>query len=575
MVLAVLLTNCVRKDPRQADVKSYTISVVATKALSIESGTLYASWDKGDAVTVYNVTRSADMGGSLTAQSSGSNTLLKGSLTGTIGKGDVLRLKFRSPSYTTQNGTLAYIAANCDYAVAEVEVTDDSTPNITTTDAAFANQQAIVKFILKEKITGNPAISASRLTVTVGGTTITVSPSGATDELFVAMPGISGQALTLSADVNPYIYTYEKAGVSFANSQYYEVTVKMTRHAVNLAAVTSAFTAVNGDVLTGTLGSNVQISIADGATVTLENARLAPSSYPGLTCLGNATINLAGSNTTNGGTFKPGIQIGGSGTTLTINGPGSLSATGSTQSAAIGLARSWDVNSSGGNLVINGGSIEAQATGTFGAGIGTGVCFGSSKTSAMGDITINGGSVTARGAEGGAGIGTGFNYNNNATTRVGNITVNGGTVAAYGGAAGSGNDRTGGAAIGNGENIYGANGHNIVGNITIGGGTVTAECGPLGTTVLGCTPNGTCGDVTLGGASTTPTVTLINPHNSGSSVLATSFMNPGSGQHVYLSGMGGFENVTFTTFDGYSGATSDSRFGCFSVNEFRLAPDGN
>lgn len=529
-----------RQEPQNAP-KTYTLTVEATKGsendtaasspvrkvLGLDDKTLNATWAEGEKVTVYNVTRSADLGGYLEAQSSGASTTLKGDLTGTIMDDDELKLKFLSPSYSTQDGTLTGSATSidkvCDYAEATVTVTDASTSSVTTTDATFLNQQAIVKFTLKDIATGNPAINATKLTVTAGETTITVTPSSASSELYVAIPGISGQTVDLSANVGYYIYTCNKTGVTFANSQYYEITVKMTKHAVNLASITSNFTAANGDVLTGTLGSNVQISIADGATITLEDATInrTSSSYPGLTCLGSATINLMGENTTNGGSQTAGILIGGTGTTLIINGPGSLSTTGGSMSAGIGLSRYWGTSYTGGNIVINGGTITARSSGNFTSGIGTG-CVGSSSSVIMGDITINGGTVFAYGSQAGAGIGTGFCYPS-CTNRVGNITITGGTVGVTGGT----NDATnpGGTAIGAGPSNY-ANSTNEVGNITISGGTVTATCGTYAVSTIGkSSANSVCGVIEF---TTTPTITLNNPNNGGSSVSLRSFVDTGN-----------------------------------------------
>lgn len=155
----------------------YTMSVEASKggeatnrALSIgrndadTRNVLNATWDAGEQVAVYNVTKSAALGGYLEAQSAGASTTLKGSLTGTVEAGDELRLSFLNPVYSAQNGTLAYIAANCDYAVATITVASVDGDNITTAAAAaFANQQAIVKFRLQDAEGNN--LNASSLTI--------------------------------------------------------------------------------------------------------------------------------------------------------------------------------------------------------------------------------------------------------------------------------------------------------------------------------------------------------------------------------------------------------------------------
>ena len=149
----------------------YTMTVNASKggpatnrALSLDGKTLNATWAAGEQVTVYNVTKSAALDGYLEAQSAGASTTLKGSLTGTVEAGDELRLSFLNPVYSAQDGTLAYIASNCDYAEATVTVASVDGDNITTAAAAaFSNQQAIVKFRLKDA-EGND-LNASSLTI--------------------------------------------------------------------------------------------------------------------------------------------------------------------------------------------------------------------------------------------------------------------------------------------------------------------------------------------------------------------------------------------------------------------------
>ena len=137
--------------------KTYTLTVNAkkgepgTRALNLdeETHTLTATWKAGDEVKVYDKDRV--MLGVLTAQRDGASTTLSGTLEGTIAKDDILQLSFLSPEYGTQGGTLAYIADKCDYATAEVKVTeiDDDTHTITIEDAVFVTQQAIVRFTLK------------------------------------------------------------------------------------------------------------------------------------------------------------------------------------------------------------------------------------------------------------------------------------------------------------------------------------------------------------------------------------------------------------------------------------------
>lgn len=256
VMMAAALAACNQEELPQIveepEAPTYTMIIEATKgeddntkALSLSGKALNATWAEGEAVTVYNVTRSADLSGTLTAQSSGTSTVLKGTLTGTIQNGDELRLMFCSPSYASQTGTLEYIAANCDYAEATVTVTDASTPSVTTTAASFVNQQAIVKFTLKNKAT-NAAINATQLRISDGTNTFTVTPASATDVLYVALPGFSGKTVSLIATAGGYDYDYQKSGVTFTNGQYYEINVKIQQAATYTAPTLRTGLTFNG-----------------------------------------------------------------------------------------------------------------------------------------------------------------------------------------------------------------------------------------------------------------------------------------------------------------------------------------
>ena len=226
------IVSCTKDDEQPVEGKTYHMTVTASKggdnakALTVEGTTISATWAEGETVTVYNVTKGAALTGPLAAQSSGASTTLEGSLTGDIDAGDKLTLKFCSPDYSMQDGTLAYIAANCDYAEATVTVASVDDGVITASgNAAFENKQAIVKFSLMDA--GGTAINATVLSVSVGGTIYAAVPASATNELFVALPGISGQAVTLSAKVSGQWYNKTQANVTFVNGQYYTVAAKL------------------------------------------------------------------------------------------------------------------------------------------------------------------------------------------------------------------------------------------------------------------------------------------------------------------------------------------------------------
>ena len=284
LVAGVTMTGCKdNNDPQEpAKVQTYKMSINASKGaennnqangprkvLGLDGNTLNASWAAGERVTVYNVTKDADLGGYLEAQSSGASTTLLGDLTGAIEAGDVLTLKFLSADYANQEGTLEYISANCDYATASTTVSSVDGGTIYTEGTAnFANQQAVVKFSLKDKGNGDAAIPAIVLYVYADGNIYTVTPTAATDELFVAIPAISSQDVTLIATDGEDYFLYEKTGVTFDNSQYYTIGVKMEESALARPLTFKAMTA--GATITFTKGSsftgNVQYSTDCGKT---------------------------------------------------------------------------------------------------------------------------------------------------------------------------------------------------------------------------------------------------------------------------------------------------------------------
>ena len=177
---------------------------------------------------------------------------------------------------------------------------------------------------------------------------------------------------------------------------------------------------INGDATTPL---DIGITILASATVTLNGINITSHIY----CYGDATIILADGSTNKVSTTGPnaGIIVAKTGS-LTINaettGDGQLEATGgSSGGAGIGTPYAYATMTCG-NIVINGGTINATG-GTNAAGIGTGGAKDHNNT--CGAITINGGTVNATGGADAAGIGTGLSQYNSATTRqiCGTITI--------------------------------------------------------------------------------------------------------------------------------------------------------
>lgn len=229
------------QEPQEQGTSAYTLKVkaekgTATKALTDEGVTLKASWAAGDDVEVYNV-GGDHLGTLVPAVSSTSSTTLSGNLTTAPAMDEVLTLKFRSNNYATQQGTLEYIAANCDYATAEVTVTAVSGNSIETTPAHFVSQQAIVKFTLRNSgDTGD--LNVTQLLVNDGTNTYTITPVSATPSvLYVAIEGFSEQTVTMTANTGSAYYDRTKADVTFENGKFYRIKALMTQRTLKSISI--------------------------------------------------------------------------------------------------------------------------------------------------------------------------------------------------------------------------------------------------------------------------------------------------------------------------------------------------
>ena len=298
-------------------------------------------------------------------------------------------------------------------------------------------------------IGGGAEASCRDITITSGVTFVAATKTlDAEKSIGAGNSGTCG-TVTIGGTVYP-------AGISESHYTYPE-------NAINLATITANYTVPNGKTITGILGANVKISIAAGATVTLRDVTIngihRDDSYlwAGINCEGDATLILEGTNKVKGfHEYYPGIHVT-EGSTLTIQGDGSLTASSNGWGAGIGSGRHGFENSSPssgffvpcGNINIQGGTITATG-GTGAAGIGA------ASRSSCGNITISGGTITATGGEYAAGIGSGsYDYWELDNSSCGNITISGAHVTATKG-GGSPN------SIGKG---YGAS----CGTVTIGG----------------------------------------------------------------------------------------------------------
>lgn len=192
-----------------------------------------AIWSEGDAVAV--LTADGSQIGTMTPLNTGSATArLKANLTSPVALNDALTLVFprTGQDYTGQVGTLADIAARYDYATAAVRIRYVEDGIVSATNAVFQNQQAIVKFSLRDGANPLPVTSLSiaadglKQNATATGE-LTITPATATSDIYAALSGVNGK-VTLTATVGDDTYTYTTANSqTFENGAYYPITVSM------------------------------------------------------------------------------------------------------------------------------------------------------------------------------------------------------------------------------------------------------------------------------------------------------------------------------------------------------------
>ena len=347
-----------------------------------------------------------------------------------------------------------------------------------------------------------------------GGATLTITPNVTPSAATVTWTSSKEAVATVANGV----VTPKGLGITTITAKSGDLTATCEVFVGTEVNVSSGNPIQDYDILAGTQNSS-SISIPDGYHVAFNGV----NTNKGIVCSGDATIYLIDgkTNTVSAAANKAGIQIGGTGTTLTINaetaGTGTLTAKGGNFGAGIGTGYSSDGNVTGGDTTINGGVINAtggnDAVGGINrggaAGIGTG--FAKNFNNKCGAITINGGVINAtgsyeKGGYGGAGIGTGGACATSSSTsnKCGAITINGGTVTANGAfrAVGIGTGASGSASTGEKDS------NNTCGAITIGTGitSVTAKKGDQADWCIGKGPvvsasNATtnCGTITIGG----------------------------------------------------------------------------
>ena len=395
-----------------------------------------------------------------------------------------------------QDGTLATLASYLDLAVYDGNLTGEAALPASVT---LTNQLTIGEFTIKNadgSMNITPTISS--LTVSDGTNTYAVTPAAPAIDfgdgpIYVAMkPVTDDKTLTFTIDNNAT--PKEVTGKALDAGNMFPVGLKFGS-SVDLNSVTTTdgndvlyYAAQNGDILSGYFSGDAYVTVADGATVTLNGVDiLSPYNCDHATihCLGDANIVLADGSENivdySSGNY-PAVFIP-EGKTLTISGTGELYANNNGTVGGAGIGGGKSINC--GNIIINSGIISAMGS-YSGAGIGSG------NQATCGSITMNGGVIReAIGGNGAAGIGSG--YGGHASCEA--ITINGGQIGGdydgdfYDGAIGG----KYAAGIGSGQNSK-------CEAITIGAGItfVTATRGSNNSnSPIGRGSGGQCGTVTI------------------------------------------------------------------------------
>ena len=275
-----------------------SLSGAATRGTLTEDGTIYnLTWTAEDRVDVKKDGASV---GTLSASTTGTaSSDLVGTVSGTFAVDDELTLTYpkETVSYADQKGTLVDLGAKYAFATATVKVTAVNGSVITTDDATFAAQHAIVKFTLKDE--KGVAINATSLTIKIEGCdqTVSVTPESAASELYVSVPAIANKNLTLTASTGSAEYKYNRTNVTFAAGKHYTQNVTMGQsgsydandHPLTFQAIkagTITYTAAKAEYTVeykknngGWTTYSSAISVAVGDVVSFQTAKTTNATY--------------------------------------------------------------------------------------------------------------------------------------------------------------------------------------------------------------------------------------------------------------------------------------------------------
>ena len=212
---------------------STTIDTESTgnRAQTIDGdGKLASTWASGDVVYVYADASTTTSIGTLYPKSDDygkSTATLSGNINATnLSDGQTLYFSTKDRAtldLSQQDGTVESLF----YFTATGTLTIDG-GNASITSLTFSRPIAIVKFTLKDKADGTSPVYAKSLTVNDGTSNYVITPAALSNVLFVGIPAITSQTVTLTASDGLSSYSYERANVTFEDNGYYAINVKMT-----------------------------------------------------------------------------------------------------------------------------------------------------------------------------------------------------------------------------------------------------------------------------------------------------------------------------------------------------------
>ena len=265
--LALTFAACSNDDndfAQQPDNNEITITATVssddatTRALSPDGSNIASTWETTDQFAIlYN---------------DGTNDVKRVATVSSI-NGSTVTITFTIPSSLANNTACTIVypasaanAANTGADVATALATQDGTigncPEVRVGTATIdkdnhslssvtklAAQNAIFKFTVKNA-GGSATIDVKPFIVSIDTYDYIVTPATATNELFVALPAISGKEVKFTAfDAGSNIYMNAKTGISFTAGSYYQSVVKLNTSSLKALIIPKGTSALKGDKL--------------------------------------------------------------------------------------------------------------------------------------------------------------------------------------------------------------------------------------------------------------------------------------------------------------------------------------